>query len=49
MLHKILSSSRVAKNLGNLPRGNKHKIEEECNQDSMIFINKQAMNQHMTC
>ena len=48
-LHKITSSSRVAKNLGNLLRGSRHKIQEESNRDSMIFINKQAMNQHMIC
>ena len=46
-LHKITSSSGVAKNLGNLLRGNRHKIPEECNRDSMLFVNKQAMNQHM--
>ena len=42
-LHQITSSLRVAKNLGNLLRGNRHKIQEESNRHSMIFINKHAI------
>ena len=43
-LHTITFSSRVAKNLGNLLTRNRHKNQEVCNRDTIIFIYQQAMN-----